>query len=464
MIPFTPRPWQQIGIEWITEHPRCALFLKMGMGKSATVLAALDELSLVEKVFPVLILAPYRVANSTWPGEIEKWDDFNHFRIERVLGTETERVAALKRRADIYTMNYENIPWLIKKLNGKWPFRTVVVDESTKLKGHRLRQGGERTKALAKHANKPTRWINLTGSPSPNGLKDLWGQQWFVDEGERLGRSYDAFMGRWFQRSFDGYSVDPLPHAQEQIQKRLQDCCLYVDPRDYFDLRKPVEVTRYAILPPKARQQYRDMEKKMFVEIEKDGVEIEALNAAARTNKCLQIGNGVIYLNDELGKPKQWSVLHEQKLDVLEEIIEECAGSPLLVAYQFKSDLAMLTERFKFGRVLDKNPKTEKEWNDGKISLLFAHPASAGHGLNLQDGGHHLCYYSSYWDLELDEQIQERIGPMRQLQSGYDRNVFVYRIVTKDTIEEDVIERLKTKATVQEVLLAALQKNKEKLV
>lgn len=457
--PENLHPYQRLGIRHIIDNARCAIWIFMGGGKTATVLTALETLNLIEDVYPALALAPLRVAQNTWPDEPAKWSHLEHVRISAVVGDEKERLAALAVPAEIYTTNYEQIPWLITLYGKKWPFRTIVADESTKTKSFRLRQGGKRMRALGAVAHKYcSRFIELTGTPSPNGIKDLWGQIWFLDEGLRLGRTFSMFVQRWFKLGFDGFTMEPLPGAQKEIEEKLKDICMSFDPKDYFDLREPIERTIYIDLPPRARKLYDDMERDMFMSIQREFIdedaEVEAFNAASRTGKCLQLANGAAYIN---GSNEEWEEVHNEKIKASESIVEETGGAPLLVAYNFVSDLARLCRAFPQGRVLDNKPGVIKEWNAGEIPLLFAHPASAGHGLNLQDGGHHLVFFSSGWNLELDQQIIERIGPVRQRQSGYDRPVFIYRIVARGTVEEDVIERLKTKATIQETLMKAMK-------
>lgn len=457
---FTPREYQHAIIDHLLDTPRCAAWAGMGMGKSVSTLTALDTLELVEPG-PALVLAPLRVAASTWPDEARKWSHLRNVEVSAVVGNVAERRAALRRPASIYTTNYENVPWLISELGERWPFRKVVADESTKLKSFRLRQGGVRAQALAKVAHcKVDRFIELTGTPSPNGLVDLWGQAWFLDRGQRLGRSFDAFKSRWFQSiqvGADRHAVrlDPLPFAQEQIEDRMRDLCLSLDARDYFDISEPIVNVIRVELPARARSLYRDMEREMFLALD-CGTEIEAFNAASKTIKCLQLANGAIY-TDEAGN---WQEVHDAKLQALEDVIEEAAGMPVLVAYHFKSDLARLMKAFPRGRVLDKDPQTIRDWNAGKIPVLFAHPASAGHGLNLQDGGNILAFYGHWWDLEQYQQIIERIGPTRQAQAGHDRPVFIHHIVAADTLDEAVMARRDSKRAVQDLLLEAMKRRK----
>ncbi len=465
-VPFTPRIYQKMIIDQHLDIARCATFAGMGTGKTVATLSSLELMYMCgHESRPALVLAPKRVAQSTWPDEAGKWSHLRNIQVQPILGSAAERKAALRNtNASVFTINYENIPWLLETLDGVWPFGTVVSDESTKLKGFRLRQGSLRARALAAIAHtKVNRWINLTGTPSPNGLVDLWGQTWFIDQGVRLGRSFNAFTQRWFQAipGGDGYSqIRPMPFAQEQIQEKLSDICLSIDARDYFDIQAPIENTVYVELPARARQIYRDMEKEMFASI--SGNEIEAFNAGAKASKCHQIANGAAYLtpnaDEDTTGPKQWVEVHNGKLQALESIIEEAAGMPVLVAYHFKSDLARLQRAIPRGRVLDDSPQTIRDWNAGKIPVLFAHPASAGHGLNLQDGGNIVAYFSIDWNLELHAQILERIGPTRQKQSGYDRPVFVHYILARDTVDEQIKDRLEGKGTVQQLLLDAMKR------
>lgn len=460
---FTPREYQHAIIDHVLNLQRGAVWAGMGMGKSVSTLTALDILEITEPG-PALVLAPLRVAASTWPDEAKKWAHLTNVEVSAVVGTPEERRAALKRPATIYTTNYDNLPWLVEHYGDKWPFRKVVADESTKLKSFRLQQGGKRAHALGRVAHcKVDRFIELTGTPSPNGLQDLWGQAWFLDKGVRLGRSFEAFKSRWFQSIQVGSDrhatrLDPLPFAQEQIEDRMRDLCLSLDARDYFDISEPIVNVIRVELPAKARRLYKDMEREMFLALE-CGTEVEAFNAASKTIKCLQLANGAIYTDDTCSA---FADIHDAKLQALEDVIEEAAGMPVLVAYHFKSDLARLQRAFAKGRALDKDPQTIRDWNAGKIPVLFAHPASAGHGLNLQDGGNILAFFGHWWDLEQYQQIIERIGPTRQAQAGHDRPVFIHHIVAADTMDELVMARRESKREVQDLLLEAMKRKGSK--
>jgi len=452
---FTARPYQQLIINHILDNPRCAIWAGMGTGKTVATLTALETLQMVDDGL-ILVIAPLRVATTTWPDEVLKWQHLAGMSVVTITGSEKERIAAVRSKSQIFATNYEQLVWLTNYWGDNWPYTTVILDESTKVKSFRLRQGGKRAQALGKVAHtRIKRLIELTGTPASNGVKDLWGQLWFVDAGTRLGRTYSAFNSRWFRPDVTGFGVVPLPGAQKEIEQKLGDVCLTIEAKDWFDLKEPIINDIFVTLPAKARKHYKEMEDKMFTELE--GIEFEAFNAAAKTIKCLQLAAGAAYSDDTR---LNFIETHKVKLEALESILEEAAGMPVLVAYNFKSDLARLKKAFPQGRELDKNPKTLKDWNAGKIPIMFAHPASAGHGLNLQDGGNILVFFSPNWNLEEHLQIIERIGPTRQLQAGYDRPVFIHRIIAKDTVDEIVLARLTSKRKVQDLLLEAMNKRK----
>lgn len=469
--PFTPRPYQAMIIDAIVDNLRFAVWAGMGTGKTVSTLTAIAAIQLAEEG-AVLVCAPLRVAQSTWPDEAQKWEHLAGLEVTPIIGTQTERRNALldayRKRSGVYTINYENIPWLIEeaRLMGKaLPFTMIVADESTKLKGFRgteqvsksgkefVRKGGsERASALAKLTFKSgMRFVELTGTPSPNGLQDLWGQVWFLDKGRRLGRSFSAFTQRWFRAGYTGYGVEPLPHAQAEIQEAVRDVCITIDAKDWFDLKDPIVNTIYVDLPPPARKLYQRMEQEMFMEIA-NAPPVEAANAADRTMKCLQLANGAVYVGED--DDRRWEHVHDVKIQALQEVVEEAAGMPVLVAYHFKSDLERLLKAFpKVGRHLDQDPQTIRDWNAGKIRVLFAHPASAGHGLSLQDGGNILVFFGHNWNLEEFQQMIERIGPTRQMQAGHDRPVFIHHIVARGTVDEVVMQRRESKRAVQDLLL-----------
>lgn len=446
---WTPHPYQHDIVQHQLALPRGATFAGMGTGKTVSTLSAIDALQFAG-AGRALVLAPLRVAQSTWPDEAAKWEHLSGMEVQPIVGDVKQRKRALANsNAGVFTMNYENIPWLMEELNGHWPFDLVVPDESTRLKGFRTRQGAARPRALARVAHRTQRWHNLTGTPAPNGIADLWGQQWFIDAGQRLGRSFSAFSERWFTTDWTGYGLLPLPHAQREVEAALADVCLTVTG---LPVDEPIVNTIRVDLPPKARQIYRDMEKE-FYSVLSATTEIEAFNAAVKSQKLLQMACGFVY--DDERKPHY---VHDKKLDALESVIEEAAGAPVLVAYHFRADLERLQRAYPKARALDSDPGTIREWNAGKIPILLAHPASAGHGLNLQDGGNILVFYSVDWNLEHHDQIIERIGPMRQKQAGHDRPVFVHYLLAGDTIDEVVVDRLRNKREIQQVLMEAMRR------
>lgn len=456
---FTPRPYQNLILSHEIDIKRSNVWAGMGMGKTVATLTALEDLFMAgSETQPALVLAPLRVASSTWPDEAVKWNHLRNIDVQPIIGTAKERMAAIKNtNASVFTINYDNLVWLVEIFGEHWPFGTIIADESTRLKSFRLRKGGKRAAALAKVAHKHVhRWVNLTGTPSPNGLIDLWGQAWFVDQGQRLGRTYSAFTSRWFNNiQFPGQQwskLEPWPFAQEQMQDALRDVTISLDAADWFDIEEPIHNIIKLELPTKARKQYQEMEKEMFLELEHEG--IEALNAAAKTVKCLQIASGAIYTDDS----KNWVELHDAKIQALESIISESGGMPILVAYHWKHDLERLLKAFPKGKKLDADPQTLRDWNAGKIPILFAHPASAGHGLNLQDGGNILVFFSHWWDLEQYQQIIERIGPTRQIQAGYNRPVFIHHLIAAGTMDEVVMERRNSKREIQDLLLEAMKR------
>ena len=450
---FTPHEYQQIAIDFMLATPRCALLAGMGLGKTVAGLTLAELLMLTGTTDPTLVIGPLRVARDTWPGELAKWEHLRHMHMAPIIGAPAARRAALHQVADIFTVNYENLPWLVETLDGRpWPFRTVIADESTRLKGFRLNQGGVRTKALSKVVLDTERWVNLTGTPAANGLKDLWGQYWFLDRGQRLGRTYTAFMERWFYTGFDGV-VKPHKFASEQIYSAIEDITLAIRPEDWFDLDKPIENTLRVTLPPKVRAQYKQLEKEMFTTLA-CGTEIEVFNAAALTNKCRQFANGAAYTEHP-----NWTPIHDAKLDALESVVEEAGGAAMLVAYEFQSDKARILSRFGKIAVDISKPEGEARFKAGDVQLGVAHPKSMGHGI---DGLQHICnravYFGMGWDLELHQQILERIGPMRQMQGHYDRDVWVTYIVADDTLDDTLMERHASKRAVQDLLLEAMSK------
>ena len=443
-------------IEFAKEHKRCAIWAGMGSGKTSAMEYLIALLRLLgEGEHPWLVLGPMRVARDTWPEDMARWSQFSDLRIVPLTGTPLQRYDKLKQKADIYTVSYETAPWLVEYYGDKWPFRNVIADESDRLKGFRTRQGGQRAQAIARIAHNLTdRWINLTGTPSPNGLKDLWGQTWYLDRGERLGHTYSAFTDRWFRMKRNRKGIEPMPHSDKEIHAALKDICITVDPKDYYDLKDPI-VTRINIkLPPAARAIYKELEKEMFTKLE-SGEELEVFNAAALTNKCMQLANGAVYT-----EYPQWSPVHDEKIEALRSVMAESGGTPLLVSYAFKSDLARIEAAFPGAAVLS-TPGGMAAFRAGDAQLGLAHPQSMGHGIDgLQEVTNILVRYGRTWNLGAEMQMLERIGPMRQMQAGLDRPVWVYDLVAENTIEEDAVDAHAAKRSVQDALLLAMKRRR----
>lgn len=456
---FTPRPYHGMVMQHFANHERCALFAKPGMGKSVMGLTFLDHLHNVwGESHPSLVLAPLRVARDTWASEAGKWDHLHGIEVVPVVGSADQRKAALLRDAPVYATNYDNLVWLVEQFGPRWPFRTVFPDESTKLKGFRSRQGTKRAQALASVAHKHVeRWVNLTGTPASNGLEDLWGQTWFLDGGQRLGRTFSAFQQRWFRPLAQRGNAQqftrwvPAEHAQDEIQERLADICLTLDPRDWFDLREPIVNVVEVELHASARAKYREMERELFTMIQT--MPVEAPSAGAKYGKCLQMAGGAVYLEDGV----QWVELHQEKLDALEELVDQTGDDPLLVAYSFKHERERILARFP--DALDLSTKAgmaAAQRGEGKLWL--GHPASMGHGVDgLQEWCNTVVFFAQDPNLEYHDQILERVGPMRQFQAGKDRPVFLHYIVARSTIDVVEMERRATKRSTQDLLMNYLK-------
>lgn len=451
---YTPRAFAPLAMDHMANVPRNALFAKPGMGKTVMTMTHLDVAYRVwGDTEPTLVLAPLRVARDGWANEAAKWGHLDGLDVIPVTGTPKEREAALRQDAPVYVTNYENIVWLrdyYKRTGKAWPFRRVVADEATKLKGFRLRQGGVRAQALAQFAHKEVKeWIALTGTPASNGLEDTWGLVWFLDAGQRLGRTFSAFRDRWFRpvRAGQFHQWRAAEHAADEIHARLADICLTLDPRDWFDLKEPIVNVVEVTLPTAARAKYREMERELFTMIDK--FEVEAVSAAAKYGKCLQMAGGAVYLEDGV----QWVEVHQEKLDALEELVEATGDDPLLVSYQFKHELVRLLHRFPDALDLSKTDNMAAAMA-GKGKLWLGHPASMGHGVDgLQEHCNTVVFFAQDPNLEYHDQLLERVGPMRQYQAGKDRPVFLHYLVAKGTIDEMEITRRQTKRSVQEALM-----------
>jgi SNF2 family DNA or RNA helicase len=434
-------PYQRLAIKHILDTPRCALWVEMGLGKSVVTLKAVESLLDSVDVRKVLIVAPLRVCLTTWPAEIAKWGIRASYKI--IHGTPTQRKAAVSAQAEIFITNYESLSWMVETYGRDWPFDMVVLDESVKVKS----RSSQRWKALAKVQGQISRLVELTVTPAPNGLMDIWAQICLLDRGQRLGRSLTRFRERWFDSDYMGFKFTPKSGADAEIHAAVADLVLTLRTEDYLALPDLVPVTIPVVLPPAARTLYARLEKEMFVSL--SAGEVTAVSAATLSNKVLQCASGAMFLD---GEAHAWEEVHAAKIDALRDIIDETGGAPLLVAYHYKPDLHRLRKAFPQARVLDESPQTVVDWNAGQIPLLLAHPQSAAFGLNLQVGGHHLCWFTQTWSLDIYDQMNARLH-----RQGQDRPVFIYHLIATDTVDELVLERLRSKRTVQDVLLDALK-------
>lgn len=431
--------YQRQTVQFAIDHPRCAVWLGLGGGKTVSTLTVVRDLLDSLEVNKVLVIAPLRVANTVWHPEIAKWEHLSPTQYSICTGSVKARVAALNKPAGVYVINRENVPWLVEYYGKKWPFDMVVIDEASSFKSHKTK----RWKALRKVNKLINRLILLTGTPAPNGVTDLWAQFFLIDYGQRLGKSFTAFTSRWFESDYMGYNVTPRKGASDEIHKAVDDVTFSIDlPKQ----SERIDIVRHAELSPAQQKEYAKLEKEFLLEI--GDADITAMNAASLSNKLLQYANGNLY--DENRNVHR---VHTAKLDVLKEIIEEAQGEPVLIAYNYKSDLSDLLAAFPGAEVMGKDLEQVERWNRREIPILFAHPASAGHGLNLQQGSSIMVWYGLTWSLEYYQQFIGRLD--RQGQTQTVRNI---HIVTKGTIDEGVMLALENKATTQGALLDYMRK------
>jgi SNF2 family DNA or RNA helicase len=435
--------YQFRAIEFIKNTKRCMLLLEMGLGKTASTLSAASDLLDGCAVQRVLVIAPLKVANSVWGQECRKWEHLNHLSVSVCTGSERKRISALQRTADIYTINRENVQWLVKHYANNWPFDAIVVDESSSFKS----SSAQRWKALKRVTPHVRYVLLLTGTPAPNSLLDLWSQMYLVDFGQRLGRTLSGFKQRFFDQDYMGYRWTIKPNAAKEIHALIADVCLSMSAQDYLELPQRIDLIERVALPESIKANYDRFEKQLLATLP-SGDEIEAVNAAVLANKLLQWCNGALYTDDR----GSWTQVHAAKLDALKELVE-INDEPMLVAYNYRIDFMRIVAIFPDAVILDKNPETIARWNRGEIKMLLAHPASAGHGLNLQDGGALCVWFGLNWSLELYQQFNARLH-----RQGQTKPVRIVHIVAQDCIDERVLEVLSEKNTTQRDLLKALKK------
>ena len=447
---YNPHTYQEYATNKIINQDAAGLFLEMGLGKTVATLTAIEQLLYDQfESCKVLVIAPLRVAQTTWPAEARKWDHLNHLRISLVLGTAKQRQAALQAWADIYIINRENVEWLVNEYGRDWPFDMVVIDELSSFKSSKA----HRFRALRKVRPMIKRIVGLTGTPAPNGLIDLWPQVYLLDQGEHLGKTVTGYRDRYFEPGRRNRTViftwDPKPGAEAAIYKKLEDLCVSMSAEDWLDMPEKIDVEVKVQLPEPARQAYLQLERDLILPFI-DG-DVTADTRAILSNKLLQLANGAVY--DE-GR-KVWG-LHEGKLDALEDLVEAANGQPVLVFYAYKHDLDRIQKRLPSARELQ-TEKDIEDWNTGKAPIMLAHPASAGHGLNLQDGGHIIIWFGLTWSLELYQQANARLH-----RQGQQQRVIVHHLIAEGTIDEDVMKALAGKDSTQAALMEAIKARIEK--
>lgn len=447
---YNPHPYQRYATNKILEQDAVGLFLDMGLGKTVSTLTAVDQLLYdyfdVEKV---LVIAPLRVAQKTWPDEIRKWDHLKHLRISRVLGNEKQRLAALQVKADIWIINRENVEWLVDLYGKNWPFDMVVIDELSSFKSSKAK----RFRALRKVRPMIKRIVGLTGTPAPNGLIDLWPQVYLLDQGERLGKTVTGYRSRYFDPGKRNrtviFSWDPKPGAEEAIYSKLEDLCVSMSAEDWLQMPERIDREVMVQIPEAVRAQYDQLERDLLLPVA--GGDITADTMAILSNKLLQMANGAVY--DENGATRE---IHQAKIEALDDILEAANGQPVLVFYNYQHDRDRLLKHIPAARVLDTEDDIEK-WNQGKIPVMLAHPASAGHGLNLQAGGNIIVWFGLTWSLELYQQANARL-----YRQGQDKSVIIHHLVAEETIDGDVMAALAGKDVSQKALLEAVKARIEK--
>jgi len=443
-------------IEWILDNPKCALWAGVGLGKTVTTLTALQTLLLRKHSKKILIIAPLRVAKFVWPVEINNWAHLTNLRHIVLHGSKKRRLEMLGSHYEIHIINKEMVTWLVDEMSSRneWPYDTVVIDEATCVKSSKAK----RYKSLRMVYSLTKRMIQLSATPAPNGLLDLWAPMHLIDQGKRLERTMTAYKNKYFISDYMGFNFTPKEGAPEHIYKQVADKCLSLNSKDYLELPKCNHNTINIEMDKKMAEKYYELEREFVLELE-EGL-ITASQAAVLSGKLLQFCGGAVYIPEAcknvmslnfIGDTTNWVEVSLQKIEALKDLVAEMAGQPLIVAYNYKHELVRLTREFPHGRCLN-SQKDQDEWSDKKISLLFVHPQSCGHGLNLQYGGSNLVWFGTTWNLELYDQLIGRID-----RQGQTDPVFIHHLILNNTIEERVMMRLKDKSITQEQLLEAMK-------
>lgn len=442
---YVPHDYQTYATKFIEEHPVAAVLLDMGLGKSVITLTAIKNLCLdTFEVQKILVVAPLRVARDTWKAELEKWEHLKCIKYSVAVGTEAERKAALQKPANLYIINRENVGWLIEQSGLPFDYDMVVIDELSSFKSHQAK----RFRSLMKVRPTVKRMVGLTGTPSSNGLMDLWAEFRLLDMGKRLGRFITHYRDEFFRPDKRNgqviFSYKPKDGAEEEIYRRISDITISMKSTDFLQMPECVINEVDVSLSNKEMKMYNGLKKDLVLAIENK--EIDAVNAGALSNKLSQMANGAVYDED-----KNYIEIHDRKLDALEDLIEQSNGKPVLVAYWFKHDLERIKKRFTVREI--KTSKDIADWNNGSIPVAVIHPASAGHGLNIQEGGSTLIWFGLTWSLELYLQTNARLW--RQGQKS--KTVVIHHIITKGTIDERIMKALRTKETTQDALMDAVK-------
>lgn len=447
---YKPYDYQRTAMQWIVDKPKCGLFLDMGLGKTVSTLTAIQQLIDDCEVSRVLVVAPKKVAETTWSTEAQKWEHLHDLKVVKVLGTEKQRCLALSQKADVYVTGRDNFVWLVGKYGGRLPFDTLVIDELTSFKSAK----SERFKAMRIALPSVHRVIGLTGTPAPNGLIDLWAQMYCLDQGERLGRSVTKYREAYFEtHRWNNIVVrcDVKKGCEEIIRNKIADICLSMQAKDYLQLPDLITHTATVELTPKVREAYERFEREKVLEFKtehgQEPANVLAQSAAGLMNKLAQFANGAVY-DDSM----QVHEVHSEKLDRLAEIVEAANGNSVLVFYQYKHDVTRITAKLKGYRVRAyQGEKDLNDWNAGQIDVLLAHPASTAYGLNMQQGGHYIVWFGTGWNLEHYQQANARLH-----RQGQQHPVQVYKLICADTVDEKASAALEGKKGVQQSLLDSL--------
>ena len=445
---FIPWSYQEYAINHVMEHNAVGLFLDMGMGKTVSSLTAIGNLLFLGDTNKVLVIAPKRVAEDTWSTEVEKWDHLKGLRISIILGTPKQRDEAVKKDSDIYVTSRDNVVWLVENYFKTWKWDTCIIDELSSFKSSKAK----RFRALKKVRPYFKRIIGLTGTPAPNSLIDLWPQLYLLDDGQRLGRTITGYREQYFvpgdRNQHIVYNWNLKEGAEDAIHNKISDICISMMAKDYLDLPERIDNKIYIELPKSAKEKYKELEKELIIEL--DNEDVTATNAAVLTGKLLQIANGAIY-----SESKEVVEIHEEKINALLDIIEAANGKPILVFYSYKHDLSRIIKALRDNKLKGQELAGQediKKWNNGEIPILLLHPASAGHGLNLQYGGNIVVWFGLPWSLELYQQANARLH-----RQGQKETVIIHHIIAKNTVDEDVIKALSNKEVNQNILLEAVK-------